>query len=482
MLCCAAAAVTSQADVRLPSLFSDHMVLQRNMADPIWGWADPGERISVRFAGHTVKTKANDSGQWRVKLPAMNASAHGRDLVVRGKNQKTIHDVLVGEVWLCSGQSNMEFPIKGWTHPFDVDQVIATANHPTIRLIDAPNVGASAPRNHFTGHWLVSSPETVAHFSAAGYFFARSIQKRLGVPVGLLEADYGGTAIEPWIPEVGYRQTPQLKHDYQHLQQLQSQWSKARQSYSKQGDKIPTPVTRVQLPTVLFNGMVAPFVGYGMRGALWYQGEHNVRWQTKTYFYDLKALIGGWRHLWKEGDFPLIIAQIAPYGGYKHPQAEPFIWEGETEAAKKLKNVGIAGTMDIGNLDNIHPKDKQDVGKRLALWALAKVYGKSGFVYSGPIFKSMDVQDNKAIIHFSHVGSGLASRDGKPLHWFEIAGHNGRFVNAYAAIEGNTVVVHVPSVQHPAAVRFGWANIAEPNLTNKAGLPALPFRTSKTDE
>lgn len=468
------------ATPRLPSLFSDHMVLQRRHADAIWGWADAGERVSVRFAGHQVDATADASGYWTVRLPALAASTQGRDLTVRGRDGAvTVHDVLVGDVWLCTGQSNMEFPINGWTHPLHVRKVVATSNHPDIRLIDVPNLTASAPRKDFHGHWLPASPDTIAGFPSVGYFFALHIQQQTGVPIGLVESDWGGTAIEPWIPAEGFAAAPRLRGEYRQLRKLQQQWRDEQSTYglTRPAHAVPTPVASNQQPTVLYNAMIAPLAGYGIRGALWYQGEQNVTDQTRGYYDDLKALIDSWRKAWGQGDFPFIIAQIAPFGGYKHGAMEPLIWEAQIHAAQRLDNVGIASTMDLGELDNVHYRNKQDVGKRMALWALAKVYGQHDRVYSGPVFQAMKVQGAAAVIHFSHTGSGLASRDGAALDWFQLAGRNGHYVDAYASIHGNDVVVRAPSVRHPVAVRFGWSNLAQPNLMNKEGLPALPFRT-----
>lgn len=473
-------AATASAVVRLPALFSDHMVLQRDRTIPVWGWATPGEHVSVRFGGHGAETYADATGAWRVSLPAMPADTGGRELVVQGGDRVTVHDVLVGDVWLCTGQSNMEFPIDGWTHPLHVRQVVATSSHPDIRLIDVPNLAASAPRKDFRGRWLPASPATIAGFPSVGYFFALRIQRETGVPIGLVEADWGGTAIEPWIPADGYERSPRLAVEYRRLQQLQRRWADEQADYGvpRAAYPMPLPVADNQLPTVLYNAMVAPLAGYGIRGALWYQGEQNVTDQTIGYYHDLKALIDGWRRAWGQGDFPFIIAQIAPFGGYEHPQMEPLIWAAQIRAAQRLKNVGIAGTMDLGDLDDIHFKDKQDVGKRMALWALARVYGRRGLVYSGPVYRSMDVEGAQVVIHFSHTGSGLASRDGAPLDWFQLAGADGRFVDAQARIRGKDVVVRAPAVLHPVAVRFGWSNVAEPNLMNREGLPAMPFRTA----
>lgn len=495
---CLAGAVAAHAAVRLPAVFGDHMVLQRGMPVPVWGWADAGEKVSVSFAGQTVTATADDKGRWRVKLPAMRASAKGRDLVVKGSDTVTLHDVLVGEVWLCSGQSNMEFCVDArGKKVFNADQVVRRANHLDIRLINVPWVRAEDAQDNFKGRWEVCTPKTVVQWTAVGYFFAVHLQKALGVPVGLVESSRGGTKIQPWIAPAGWKAVPQLKTQWQQIQAKQREWDEMKIAYIKTIESwlekakaaikanqvVPDPPHAPQgpltehwgQPTALYNGMIAPVQTYAIRGALWYQGESNTS-DAGNYFRDLQALIGGWRTLWGEGDFPVILVQIAPWGHYR--TTVPKIWEDEIRASRAIKNVGLELTMDIGNLQNIHPKDKQDVGKRLALWALANVYGQKGIVYSGPTYAGMKVQGDQVVVSFNHLGGGLVTSDGKAPNWFEVSGKSGKWHKADAKIQGDTVVVTAKGVDKPVAVRFAWSYRAQPNLKNKAGLPALPFDTA----
>jgi sialate O-acetylesterase len=314
--------------------------------------------------------------------------------------------------------------------------------------------------------WSECSPETIGNFSAVAYFFGREIQKDLDVPVGLINTSWGGTAIEPWTPIVGFESVDSLKPI---AEGAKNQQAKPEGHTANPG-----------APTHLYNGMVYPIVPFGIRGALWYQGESN-RGQGVGYEQRMNALINGWRSVWNQGDFPFLYVQIAPYKYVKPPMTDPDnllpqLWEGQTKVLG-MKNTGMIVTTDITNLDDIHPRNKQDVGKRLALWALAKTYGKTNVVYSGPLYKSMKVEGNKIRIEFDHVGGGLKSRDGKPLSWFTIAGKDGDFVEANAVIDGKSVVVSSDKIAEPAAVRFGWNELAEPNLMNVEGLPAGPFRT-----
>ena len=289
------------------------------------------------------------------------------------------------------------------------------------------------------------------------------MQQQLDVPVGLIGSNWGGTRIEPWTPPVGFQQVPALKEIADNLDKFPAKNADGKINH--------------QSPLALYNGMIAPLVPYGIRGALWYQGESN-NGEAMLYFEKKKALIAGWRSIWNKPDLPFYFVQLAPfrYGG--DPKNLAGIWEAQT-ATLSIPNTGMAVTVDISNLTDIHPKNKQDVGKRLALWALAQLYGKSDLVYSGPLYKSMAVEGNKIRLSFDHVGGGLVSRDGKPLNWFTIAGEDKNFVEAKAVIDGDSVVVSADSVANPVAVRFGWTQEAEPNLSNKAGLPASPFRTDK---
>jgi len=457
----------AHADVALPKVIASHMVLQQQMPIPIWGTADPGEEVTVSLGDNTATAKAGDDGKWSVKLKPMTASHDPRDLVVKGKNEIRLTDVLIGEVWVASGQSNMEWSVAASNNP---QEEIAAANHPKIRLFHVRKTPSVVPAKEVVLdlEWSVCSPATIPRFSAVAYYFGREIQKELNVPVGLINTSWGGTAIEPWTPTVGFESVESLKALADQVKNQQA---------NPEGVK-PSPGGAMHL----YNGMVHPLVPFAIRGALWYQGESN-RGQGVNYESRMHALINGWRTVWGQGDFPFLFVQLAPYRYVKPPMSDPNhllpqVWEAQTKTLA-LKNTGMAVTTDITNLDDIHPRNKQDVGKRLALWALAKTYGKSNLVYSGPLYKGMTVEGDKIRITFDHVGGGLKSRDGKPLNWFSIAGVDGEFVEATAVIDGATVVVSSDAIKSPAAVRFGWSETAEPNLMNAEGLPAGPFRTSR---
>jgi sialate O-acetylesterase len=382
-------------------------------------------------------------------------------MTVVGTTRVTVANILVGDVWLCSGQSNMEWSVGNSNNS---QEELAAADHPRIRHIKIPHVPAETPQADVaSGGWQVCSPQTVGGWTAVGYFFARHLQQELDVPVGLIGSNWGGTRIEPWTPPVGFQQVPALKDIADKLDSFPAKKADGAINH--------------QSPLALYNGMIAPLVPYGIRGALWYQGESN-NGEGMLYFEKQKALIGGWRAIWNKPDLPFYFVQLAPYRYGGDPKNLAGIWEAQT-ATLSIPYTGMAVTVDISNLTDIHPRNKQDVGKRLALWALAQLYGKSDLVYSGPLYKSMAVEGDKIRLAFDHVGSGLVSRDGQPLNWFTIAGEDKNFVPAQAEIDGATVVVSADSVAHPVAVRFGWTQEAEPNLSNKESLPASPFRTDK---
>ncbi len=511
------------AAMTLSNMFTDHLVLQRNMPDPVWGWAKPGQKITVRFAGRKVAATTDAGGEWMVQLPALRQSSTPRNLTISsGRQTIVLHDVLVGDVWVCSGQSNMEYPMAGWFHRTNQAAALAHGTHPNIRLYFVPMIKSNfsgTPKKQAPAVWQRCTPENLARFSAVGYFFGLSLHNALHVPIGLIDSDWGGTNIEAWIPAQGYSAVRQLKAGRAWLRKMAKRQKKLNARYlaamsawlanAKEAvaagkalpqepagpeDAISSPhafnyqIPRHdwqpdphQNPTTLFNGMINPLIPYAIRGAIWYQGENNVSSHDRIYYYHLKALIGAWRQLWHEGDFPFYIVQIAPFNYGHDGRYEPLIWQAEEKAARKIPNCGIASTMDIGNLHNIHPADKLTVGERLARIALAKTYDKppADGIYSGPVFKSAQFSGNKVIIHFTQVGRALRSRNGKPLNWFELAGANGKFVNANAKIIGKTVVVQSPEVSNPVAVQFAFSDIAVPNLMNSESLPALPFRVHK---
>jgi sialate O-acetylesterase len=495
-----------RAEVRLPKVFASHMVLQRDLPLNVWGWGQPGETVTVRIASASVQAKANDRGEWKTTLPAMKAGGP-HTLTVSGSSTVTFEDVLVGEVWVCSGQSNMEMGV-GVSR--DAATEIAAANYPQIRLLMVPNRWTPEPQKDMDGVWKVCTPKAIAAdgwggFSAAGYYFGRELHKKLGVPVGLIDATWGGTVIQTWTPPEGFAAVPALKGDYervrltdpkseQHaarlaqvLQDTEKWLAEARKAATNRS-LVPTmpvfpeelrPPHDVQNATALFNGMIRPICPFTIRGALWYQGEANVA-EGKLYTERMKALIGGWRQLWGEGDFPFYFVQIAPFNYGGRPQTLAEFWEAQAAAAQVIPNSGMAVINDIGDLADIHPTNKQDVGKRLALLALANAYGQKGVLAQGPTFKSMTTEGSKLRLTFDNVGTGLASRDNKPLSWFEIAdAEQGGFVKANAQIDGASVVLSAPEVKRPVAVRYAWSMLAEPNLRNADGLPAPAFRAGE---
>ncbi len=428
LLCCVA--LDARADVKLPSVLGSHMVLQRDKPLPIWGWADPGEEVAVEFAGQTKSAKAGDKGDWKITLEPVKSDGKPHELTVKGKNTIKLEDVLIGEVWVGSGQSNMEWSLAASKNS---REAIAAAKHPNIRLFHVPKVQTKEPAKDVKAAWHICTPESVPHFSGVLYYFGVRLQKELDVPVGLINSSWGGSPIEPWtITDKG--------------------------------------------SGGMYNGMIAPVMPFAIRGVIWYQGESNVG-QGMKYRDRMEALIKGWRKTWGQ-EMPFYFVQIAPWSHYG-AGALPPLWEAQV-ATLKIPHTGMAVTTDlVDDINDIHPKNKLDVGNRLALWALAKVYGKKDVVYSGPLFKSMKIDGNKVILSFAHTGGGLKSRDDKPLSEFEIAGEDGKFVPAEAVIDGDTVVVQAKGVEKPTQVRFGWRKTANPNLENKEGLPASPFRTKE---
>jgi sialate O-acetylesterase len=419
-----------EADVRLPKVISNRMVLQRDRPLPIWGWADPGEAVTVKLAA-AATAKADAKGNWLATLPPMKADGKSHQMTVSGKNKIEFHDILIGEVWLGSGQSNMEM---GVAVSAKAQEQIAAANYPNIRLFLVPKVQTAAPAQDVKSEWAKCTPKNLAAggwggFSAALYYFGLKLHNELHVPIGLIDSSWGGSPIEPWT--VAGKQSGGM-----------------------------------------YNGMIAPIKPFAIRGAVWYQGESNMTSGMK-YYGGMQALIGGWRQVWG-CDFPFYFVEIAPFAGYGGNL--PAFWEAQT-ASLKIPHTGMVVTTDlVDDLKDIHPRNKFDVGTRLALWALAKDY-KQHLVYSGPLYKSMKVEGDKVRLSFVHA-RGLKSRDGKPLSEFEIAGADGKFVPAQATIDGKTVVVAAQGVAAPTQVRFGWRNVANPNLANGAGLPAAPFRTA----
>ncbi len=488
-------AATAFADVRLARIFSDHAVLQRGKPVPVWGTAEPGEKVTVEFRGQKISTVASDSGEWRVTLKPMPAGGPFQ-MTVRGNNTVVLNDLLVGEVWVASGQSNMEWPVALSNN---AEQEIAQANNPQIRLFVVPKAVADRPLKDLSGGaWQPCTSETVRNFSAVGYFFARELQRALKVPVGVIETAWGGTPAESWTSKPTLMAHPSLRYllenwrraevDYplalENYQRQLAEWERAAAQARAEGKPEPKkpdppqdPRTNPWKPSGLFNAMIAPIVPYAIQGAIWYQGESNAgrAYEYRTLF---PAMIQDWREAWAQGDFPFLFVQLANFMPAR-PEPGESAWAELREAqlmTLSLPKTGMAVAIDIGDANDIHPRNKQDVGKRLALNALAIAYGKK-VVYSGPIYERMKREGNAIRLYFKHVDGGLTTPNGEPLKGFAIAGADRKFVWADARIGGNTVVVSSPQVPEPVAVRYAWADNPVCNLYNRAGLPASPFRT-----
>ncbi|MEI7910487.1 MAG: sialate O-acetylesterase [Verrucomicrobiota bacterium] len=442
-------AMPATADVRLPKIFTDNMMLQRGQPVRVWGWAEAGEAVSVALAGKTAATKADDKGEWKVELAALKAGDK-LELTVKGKNRLSLKNILVGDLWVCSGQSNMEMSLGQCLGAADD---IKAADLPKIRFIkinkvDSPKPETDAP---VAGSWQVCSPATAGGFTAVGYYFAREILQKTKVPIGIIDTNWGGTRIEPWIsPECGGT-------------------------------------------SGLYNAMIHPLVPLPIKGALWYQGESNGD-EGDTYYEKMKSLIGGWRQQWKVGDFPFYYVQLASYQGVSEEPAGGNGWAKLREAQTKsltIPNTGMAVILDtvpLAAAGDIHPKNKYDVGARLARWALARDYGQKLEV-SGPLFKALKIEGGKARLAFDHLGSGLmvGKKDGRSpavedkqgkLKRFAIAGADKQWFWADAVIVNNTLTVSSPQVKAPVAVRYAYQmNPDGANLYNRDGLPASPFRT-----
>jgi len=503
----------AHADVKVPSVFASHMVVQRDKPVTVWGWADKGESVTVSFGGKEATAKADDKGNWKVALPKFAANARGQTMTIKGNNTLELDDVLIGDVWLGSGQSNMEWSLAASDKP---KETIEAAKHPNIRLLHVKKVQTNAPAQDVVleknGAWAACTPETARNFSAVLYHFGVRLHKDLDVPIGLINSSWGGSPIQPWT-------------------------------------------TDGKTSGGMYNAMIAPLQPVALKGIIWYQGESNMA-EGMTYRDRTEALVKGWRRTFQQEDLPFYFVQIAPFSGYnqfttlsdsskgvkvdggkmrvplaglkhvdvrngklankfeiagekgdkgpKYVPAEaaiekdelviwgkgvekpisarysmdllPEFWEAQT-ACLKIPGTGMVVVTDItGNVADIHPRNKFDVGNRLALWALSKTYGKSDLVYSGPLYKGMKVEGDKIRLSFAH-GVGLKSRDGKPLTEFEIAGDDGKFVTAEATIEGDEVVLRGKGVEKPTQARFGWRKTTNPNLVNREGLPASPFRT-----
>ncbi|HUY93052.1 MAG TPA: sialate O-acetylesterase [Pirellulales bacterium] len=484
------------ADVKLPAIFASHMVLQQGQADRVWGWAARGEEVTVSIADQTKTAKAGDDGKWQIALDPLTVGGP-HVMTVKGKNEIKLDDVLIGEVWLCSGQSNMAMAVS---QSNDGDLESLAANFPQIRLISVPQVGTQEPQSDFKGQWEVCTPATVKQFSAIGFFFGRQLHQTLNVPIGLIDDAWGGSACEAWIArdilaadekyqpllarwDAIEKNAPKLQAEY--ATKLAA-WKEAAEKAKAEGKQPPRPpqgpdalLKGNQRPANIYNGVLKPTIGYGIRGAIWYQGESNA---GRAYQYrDLFPLmISSWRQEWGIGDFPFYWVQLADFRAEKPEPAESDwaeLREAQTMTMIKLPNTGEAVIIDIGEGKDIHPKNKQDVGKRLARWALARDYGVH-VPYHSPQYKAMEKQDDKIVITLDHAAGGLRTFDVAEPRGFAIAGADKKFVWAQAKIVGpNQIEVWSDQVKEPVAVRYAWADNPICNVYGADGLPLTPFRT-----
>jgi sialate O-acetylesterase len=477
---------TVSAEVRLPQMLSDHAVLQREAPIHIWGWAQPGEKLSVHFHDQTVSTTATDLGEWGLWLMPEHAGGP-YVLTVDGSSKVTVDDLLVGDVWFASGQSNMEMPLKGFPGSAvvkDAQEEIAHANLPQVRLLHVAIKSSDVPLNDVTGTWTRCNPETAAEFSAVAYFFGREIQQREHIPVGLIDATWGGTPVDSWISLGGLAADSSLmpvfasraRFAQEQVMRTQIIDREKREDAAALAAHQPAPKHSWHpnevswTPAGLYNGMVAPETPYTIKGVIWYQGETDSSPERSPMYSRLfPALIADWRKQWREGNFPFLFVQISSFDSVGE------IWGTVRDAQRRTLSVAgtaMAVSLDVGDAGNVHPPDKQTVGARLALAARATVYGEK-IEYSGPLYRQTTVEGPALRVWFDHA-AGLKSK-GANLEAFEVAGRDGNFVPATAKIEGESVVVSSPSVAAPRFVRYAWGNATPANLYNQAGLPASTF-------
>lgn len=518
LIACLMAVGSMRGDVTLPRIFGNDMVLQREMPVKIWGWADPGEHVTLSFAGQKKTTQADENGDWTVTLDAMKTLKTPSTMTINGKNELVFKNILVGEVWLCSGQSNMDWPLG---RSMNAKEEIAAADYPEIRHIKFPPVNDASPRRDVQARWKTCSPKTAGRFSGVAYFFARELFKKLDVPIGLINSSWGGTKIEPWLCVEGIREVPELKEMREKVDSWDTrtplgkkrqteymtnveQWVEATKQAMKKGEKAPLPPKpimpcdmfyRCVEPTIIFNGMIAPIVGYAIRGAIWYQGEANYGDKGLAYLHKKKALIEGWREIWGQGDFPFYFTQLAnflpdkkqPRGGDGYSRIRDI-----QRQCLAIPHTGMAVAIDIGEGGNVHPGNKRDVGDRLARWALADAYGKK-IVPSGPLYKRHVVEGDKVRVFFDYVGDGLMvgeknglepvkEVEGGTLRRFAIAGADNAWYWANAVIDGDTVVLSSEKVSKPTSISYAHStNPIGCNLYNKNGLPASPFLATEKE-
>ncbi|MFT3844911.1 MAG: sialate O-acetylesterase [Lacibacter sp.] len=466
----------ASAQLKLPKVFSDNMVLQREKPLPVFGKASPGSTVTVTFSSQHKTAVAGTDSNWMVILDPLKASATPAELVVKAEQTITYKNVLVGDVWLCSGQSNMEYPLdkslKKYAGPKkgedpSVKEIARTDKPDAIRYLYVERTLNKYPELPSKG-WTNGTDTIVRYISAIGYFFGKEIFEKTNVPIGIISTSWGGTRIEPWTPDWAYQQSPVFK------------------------DSVTSPNFKIDgtHPGQMYKGMMEPLIPFAVKGVLWYQGESNCMIEDQeTYVEKFRLLVSSWRTLFKDEQLPFYTVQISPYlytarkDPKKHtPELLAKFWEAQTNCLA-IPNVSMVVTTDlVDNLKDIHPSYKWVVAHRLVLQAMEKTYNDHSSVTSGPVFQSVKRKKNKLIVSFTHVGKGLVSSDAQPLTWFSIAGKDGKFVNAQALIVGNEVIVYSDEIKKPKYVRFAWNETAQPNFFNSDGLPALPFRTDNIND
>lgn len=499
------AALPSVAGLKLPKIFSDGMVLQRDTSARIWGWTDANAPVKVVFAGKSHETNADQNGDWHVDLKGLKASAKGRNLLVEASGAtKVIQNVLVGEIWLASGQSNMEWRVS---NSDNAKEEIANANDPLLRVYVSANVAENKPQKNWQGSWTPTDPTNTGSFTAVGYYFAKRLRAELGVPVGVVECAWGGKPVQAFTSEEALRKLPAgkillaAKHkaisafdpakaeaEFQKQQKIYrnklAAWKKDKKGRQPRGPrKAVDPGKNPSMPSTIYNGMIAPIVGYGNRGAIWYQGESNANHGTAQQYEELLGcMVADWRQRWGH-DLSFYWVQLA---NFRKPTTEPgaksdwvVVQDEMRRALKSIPKSGMAVINDIGHPTDIHPKNKHDVGDRLARWALGQDYGNKKIVISGPLYSGMEKKDGKIVVSFDHA-DGLKARDGKELQRFEIAGADGKWHWAKAKIDHDKVVLWHDELKEPAKARYAWAaNPQGANLVNGEGLPTSCFTTEE---
>ncbi|MCB1204883.1 MAG: sialate O-acetylesterase [Verrucomicrobiae bacterium] len=488
-----------RAELKLPAIIGDHMVLQQKQANPVWGWDAPGTKITVTFAGQTKNATAGADGKWRVTLDPVDANAEPAVLAIEGSSKRELQDVLVGEVWMCSGQSNMGFTVGG---DWNAEVEALAANVPNLRLISVPQVGTQELKDDFAGKWEASTTDSCKGFTAVGYFYGKYLQEILGVPVGLIDNAWGGSAAEAWIRRETIEGDPRFKSlvDGWKQREVQLQSEEAKAGYEKamanwkaavekakaEGKPAPrAPQSPEQTlsgnarPGNIFGGVVHPTLGYGIKGVIWYQGESNSSraWEYAELF---PFMIEQWRAEWKQGDFPFYWVQLADFKS-EVPDPGDSQWAELRESQTKtlaLPNTGQAVIIDLGEANDIHPKNKHDVAARLVRWPLARDYGFANLEPQSPTYQSMEVAGNKAKLTFDHVGTGLRTVDVNEVKGFAVCGEDRQWKWAQARIVGaKQIEVWSDEVAAPVAVRYAWADNPVCNVLSKEGLPLTPFRT-----